>query len=41
MGSLPGVFVGSYLGARLSPRVMQPVIGSLLMAIGLRFVLAG
>lgn len=41
LGSLPGVFVGSYLGARLSPRVMQPVIGSLLMAIGLRFVLVG
>jgi uncharacterized membrane protein YfcA len=40
IGSLPGVFVGSHLGTRLSPRVMQPIMGSLLMAIGLRFVLA-
>ena len=40
IGSLPGVFVGSHVGARLSPRVMQPIMGSLLMAIGLRFVLA-
>jgi len=39
-GSLPGVFAGSYLGSRLSAKVMQPVMGSLLMAIGLRFVLA-
>jgi len=41
VGSLPGVWLGSYLGTGLSPRVMQPVIASLLMAIGLRFVLAG
>lgn len=40
-GSLPGVFAGSYFGARLSAKVMQPLMGSLLMAIGLRFVLAG
>lgn len=40
IGSLPGVFVGSHLGTRLSPALMQPIMGSLLMAIGLRFVLA-
>jgi len=40
IGSLPGVFVGSHIGARLSPRLMQPIMGSLLMAIGLRFVLS-
>ena len=40
LGSLPGVFVGSYIGARLSPRLMQPIMGSLLMLIGLRFVIA-
>ncbi|WP_036182262.1 sulfite exporter TauE/SafE family protein [Marinobacterium lacunae] len=40
VGSLPGVFVGSHIGARLSPRLMQPIMGSLLMAIGLRFVLS-
>ncbi|RVU29504.1 MULTISPECIES: sulfite exporter TauE/SafE family protein [Neptunomonas] len=40
LGSLPGVFLGSHLGARLSPQVMQPIMGSVLLAIGLRFVLA-
>ncbi len=40
IGSLPGVFVGSHIGTRLSPKLMQPIMGSLLMAIGLRFVLA-
>ncbi|UTW13904.1 sulfite exporter TauE/SafE family protein [Marinobacterium rhizophilum] len=41
IGSLPGVFLGSHVGVRLSPRVMQPIMGSILFAIGLRFVLAG
>ena len=40
-GSLPGVFVGSHLGTRLSARIMQPLMGSLLLCIGLKFVLAG
>lgn len=40
-GSLPGVYVGSHMGTRLSPNVMQPLMGSLLLIIGLRFVLAG
>ncbi|WP_292956289.1 MULTISPECIES: sulfite exporter TauE/SafE family protein [unclassified Neptuniibacter] len=41
IGSLPGVFVGSQIGTRLSPKVMQPIMGSILLAIGLRFVIAG
>ncbi len=41
IGSLPGVFAGSHVGVRLSSRVMQPIMGSILFAIGLRFVLAG
>ncbi|NVK40015.1 MAG: sulfite exporter TauE/SafE family protein [Oceanospirillaceae bacterium] len=41
LGSLPGVFLGSHVGVRLSPKVMQPIMGSILFAIGLRFVLAG
>lgn len=41
IGSLPGVYVGGHLGTRLSPKIMQPLMGSLLLAIGLRFVLAG
>lgn len=40
LGSLPGVFAGSHLGTRLSPKVMQPLMGSVLLAIGIRFVLA-
>ena len=41
IGSLPGVFMGSQLGSKLSPKVIQPIMGSLLLAIGMRFVLAG
>lgn len=41
IGSLPGVFLGSQLGTKLSPKVMQPIMGTLLLAIGMRFVLAG
>jgi uncharacterized membrane protein YfcA len=41
IGSLPGVFLGSHLGAKLSPALMQPIIGSVLLVIGVRFVLAG
>ncbi|WP_207062798.1 sulfite exporter TauE/SafE family protein [Motiliproteus sp. SC1-56] len=41
IGSLPGVYVGGHLGTRLSPRLMQPIMGSLLLFIGLRFVLVG
>jgi len=39
VGSLPGVFLGSHFGTKISPRVMQPIMGSLLLAIGMRFVL--
>ncbi|MDO6512772.1 MULTISPECIES: sulfite exporter TauE/SafE family protein [unclassified Neptuniibacter] len=41
LGSLPGVFLGSHIGTRLSPTVIQPIMGSVLLAIGLRFVIAG
>ena len=41
IGSLPGVFLGSHFGSKLSPRVIQPIMGTLLLAIGVRFVLAG
>ncbi|MEH6472821.1 MAG: sulfite exporter TauE/SafE family protein [Halopseudomonas sp.] len=40
MGSLPGVYLGSHLGVRLSPKFMQPLMGTLLLIIGIRFVLA-
>jgi uncharacterized membrane protein YfcA len=41
LGSLPGVYRGGHLGVRRSPKIMQPIMGTLLLAIGLRFVLAG
>ncbi|RTE65550.1 sulfite exporter TauE/SafE family protein [Amphritea opalescens] len=41
IGSLPGVFLGSHFGSKLSPRVIQPIMGTLLLAIGMRFVLVG
>jgi uncharacterized membrane protein YfcA len=40
IGSLPGVFIGSYYGVKLSSKVMQPVIGSVLMLIGGHFLLS-
>ncbi len=41
IGSLPGVFLGSHFGSKLSPKVIQPIMGTLLLAIGMRFVLVG
>ncbi|MEH6626852.1 MAG: sulfite exporter TauE/SafE family protein [Motiliproteus sp.] len=41
VGSLPGVYVGGHLGTRLSAKIIQPLMGGLLLAIGLKFVLAG
>ncbi len=40
VGSLPGVFIGSYYGVKLSTSVMQPVIGTVLMLIGGHFLLS-
>ncbi|MFT6916755.1 MAG: putative membrane protein YfcA [Motiliproteus sp.] len=39
-GSLPGVYLGAHLGVRLSPKLIQPLMGTLLLIIGIRFVLA-
>jgi uncharacterized membrane protein YfcA len=38
LGSLPGVFIGSHFGAKLSSNVMQPIIASLLLVIGGHFI---
>ncbi len=40
LGGIPGVFAGSFLGARLSPDIIRPVMGTLLLIIGLRFMVA-
>lgn len=41
VGSLPGVWIGSNLGTRISPKIIQPIIGVLLFGIGIKFVVAG
>jgi len=38
IGSLPGVFIGSYYGVKLSPKLMQPIMGSVLLVIGTHFI---
>ena len=40
LGGIPGVIAGSALGSRLSSDIMQPVMGTLLLIIGLRFIVA-
>ncbi|MEH6445133.1 MAG: sulfite exporter TauE/SafE family protein [Oceanospirillaceae bacterium] len=40
LGSLPGVFLGSHFGVKLSAAVMQPIMGSVLMLIGGYFIFA-
>jgi uncharacterized membrane protein YfcA len=39
IGSLPGIWVGSHLSAKIPERVLRPVLASILMLIGLKFVL--
>lgn len=38
MGSLPGIYLGSRLSARLPEDVMRPVLASMLMMIGVKFI---
>lgn len=40
IGSLPGVYAGSQLGTRISPKIIQPIIGALLFGIGVKFVMS-
>ncbi|MGB1238892.1 MAG: sulfite exporter TauE/SafE family protein [Pseudomonadales bacterium] len=40
LGSLPGVSIGSYYGAKLSSTLMQPVIATMLLGIGGYFIFA-
>ncbi|OYV15836.1 MAG: hypothetical protein CG441_1901 [Methylococcaceae bacterium NSM2-1] len=39
IGSLPGIWVGSHLSAKIPERFLRPVLASILMLIGLKFVL--
>lgn len=38
LGSLPGIYLGSHLGANIPERVMRPLLASMLMAIGVKFI---
>jgi uncharacterized protein len=38
LGSLPGISIGSHLAARVSDRLLLPVLASLLVVIGLRLI---
>ncbi|WP_460027604.1 sulfite exporter TauE/SafE family protein, partial [Methyloparacoccus murrellii] len=39
IGSLPGIYVGSHLSARIPEKVLRPILATLLMLIGIKFVL--
>jgi uncharacterized protein len=39
MGSLPGIYLGSHLSAKVPERLLRPVLATLLMVIGIKFVL--
>lgn len=39
VGSLPGIFLGSHLSARVPERILRPILASLLLIIGLKFIL--
>jgi uncharacterized membrane protein YfcA len=41
MGSLPGIYFGSHMSTVVPERVMRPLLASMLMLIGVKFVLAG
>lgn len=38
LGSLPGIYVGSHVSAKIPERVLRPVLASVLMLIGVKFV---
>lgn len=40
VGSLPGIYVGSHISGKIPESVLRPVLASLLVVIGLKFVLA-
>lgn len=38
LGSLPGIYLGSRLSARVPEQVMRPVLASMLILIGVKFI---
>jgi uncharacterized protein len=39
IGSLPGIWIGSHLSARIPEKFLRPILAAILMLIGLKFVL--
>jgi hypothetical protein len=39
MGSLPGIYIGSHLSAKIPEKVLRPILATLLMIIGIKFVM--
>ncbi len=39
IGSLPGIWIGSHLSAKIPERFLRPILASILMLIGLKFIL--
>lgn len=39
VGSLPGIYLGSILSAKVPEKVLRPILATLLMVIGIKFVL--
>lgn len=39
LGSIPGIWIGSHLSARIPERFLRPVLATLLLVIGVKFVL--
>ncbi|GAB7563083.1 sulfite exporter TauE/SafE family protein [Methylobacillus methanolivorans] len=40
IGSLPGIWIGSHLSAKIPEKVLRPILALILLLIGLKFVLA-
>jgi uncharacterized membrane protein YfcA len=38
-GSLPGIWIGSHLSAKIPEKFLRPILASILMLIGLKFIL--
>lgn len=38
LGSLPGIYLGSHMSTRIPEKIMQPVLASMLMLIGAKFI---
>ena len=38
LGSLPGIYLGSHVGTKVPETIMRPILASMLMLIGVKFM---